>query len=83
MIDGLEERYDPDVMIFDTPPLLTCDDTSAFLDQIDCVLLVAASEASTVEEMKKCEHEIRERSNLLGVVLNKCRYLEKPYTYGY
>ncbi len=83
VIDGLEERYDPDVMIFDTPPLLTCDDTSAFLDQIDCVLLVAASEASTVEEMKKCEQEIRERSNLLGVVLNKCRYLEKPYTYGY
>ncbi len=83
VIDGLEARYNPDVMIFDTAPLLTCDDTNAFLDQIDCVLLVAAAETSTVEEMKKCEHEIREKSNLLGVVLNKCRYLEKPYTYGY
>ncbi len=83
VIDGLEARYDPDVMIFDTPPLLTCDDTSAFLDQIDCVLLVAAAEASTVEEMKKCEHEIGLKSNLLGIVLNKCRYLEQPYTYGY
>ena len=83
VIDGLESRYNPDVMIFDTPPLLTCDDTSAFLDQIDCVILVAAAEASTAEEMKKCEHEIREKSNLLGVVLNKCRYLDRPYSYSY
>lgn len=83
VIDDLEARYAPDIMIFDTPPLLTCDDTLAFLDQIDCVLLVAAAEASTVEEMKTCEHEIRQKSNLLGVVLNKCRYMEQPYNYGY
>ncbi|WP_170605719.1 CpsD/CapB family tyrosine-protein kinase [Ruegeria arenilitoris] len=83
VIDGLEARYEPDVMLFDTPPLLTCDDTTAFLDQIDCVLLVAAAEASTVDEMKICEHEILQKSNLLGVVLNKCQFLDRAYTYGY
>lgn len=83
VIDGLESRYEPDVMLFDTPPLLTCDDTTAFLDQIDCVLLIAGAETSTVEEMKVCEHEILQKSNLLGVVLNKCKYLDRAYTYGY
>ncbi len=83
VIDGLEERYKPDVMIFDTPPLLTCDDTVAFLDQIDCVLLIAAAELTTADEIKKCAHEISVNSNLLGVVLNKCRYLDQTqYTYG-
>ena len=83
VIDGLESRYEPDVMLFDTPPLLTCDDTTAFLDQIDCVLLIAGAETSTVDEMKICEHEILQKSNLLGVVLNKCQYLDRAYTYGY
>jgi len=83
VIDRLEERYQPDVMLFDTPPMLACDDTFAFLDQIDCVLLVAAAEATTAEELEKCEREIGTRSNLLGVVLNKCRLLDKAYSYGY
>ncbi|MEX0279103.1 MAG: CpsD/CapB family tyrosine-protein kinase [Ruegeria sp.] len=83
VIDGLESRYEPDVMLFDTPPMLTCDDTTAFLDQIDCVLLVAGAETSTVDEMKICEHEIIEKSNLLGVVLNKCQFMDSAYKYGY
>lgn len=83
VIDRLEERYQPDVMLFDTPPMLACDDTFAFLDQIDCVLLVAAAEKTTAEELEKCEREIGSRSNLLGVVLNKCRLLDRADSYGY
>ncbi|UWR05151.1 CpsD/CapB family tyrosine-protein kinase (plasmid) [Ruegeria conchae] len=83
VIDRMEERYQPDIMLFDTPPMLTCDDTYAFLDQIDCVLLVAAAENSTAEELEKCKDEISARCNLLGVVLNKCRYLETLDKYGY
>lgn len=83
VIDRMEERYQPDIMLFDTPPMLACDDTYAFLDQIDCVLLVAAAESSTAEELKKCKDEISARCNLLGVVLNKCRYLETLDKYGY
>ncbi len=83
VIDQLEERYQPDVMLFDTPPLLACDDTLAFLDQIDCVILLAAAETTTAEELERCEREIGTRSNLLGVVLNKCRLLDKADSYGY
>ncbi|SDW99926.1 capsular exopolysaccharide family [Ruegeria halocynthiae] len=83
VIDRLEERYKPDVMLFDTTPMLACDDTYAFLDQIDCVLLVAAADSTTAEELEKCESEISARTNLMGVVLNKCRYLNKADSYGY
>ncbi len=83
VIDQLEDRYKPNVMLFDTPPMLACDDTFAFLDQIDCVLLIAAAESTTAEEVEKCEREIATRTNLLGVVLNKCRHLDKADSYGY
>lgn len=83
VIDRIEERYQPDIMIFDTSPMLACDDTYAFLDQIDCVLLVAAAEDTSADELEKCKDEIAGRCNLLGVVLNKCRYLEKLDKYGY
>ncbi|MFV2051386.1 CpsD/CapB family tyrosine-protein kinase [Aliiroseovarius sp. YM-037] len=83
IIDEIEDRYKPDIMIFDMPPMLVCDDTIAFLDQIDCALLVGAAEATAIEEMDKCEQDISSRTNTLGFILNKCRYLENTGSYGY
>lgn len=83
IIDEIEDRYKPDIMIFDMPPMLVCDDTIAFLDQIDCALLVGAAEATAIEEMDKCEQEISSRTNTLGFILNKCRFLESASKYGY
>ena len=82
VMDAVEERYQPDIMVFDTPPVFSGDDTLAFLDQVDCVLLVAEAEKSTIDEIDKCEQELAARTNVLGVVLNKCRYLSKHEEYG-
>lgn len=82
IVDDIETRYKPDIMIFDTPPVFSGDDTLAFLDQVDCVLLIAEAEKSTIEEIDKCEQELAARTNVLGVVLNKCRYLSKHEEYG-
>ncbi|WP_299850480.1 CpsD/CapB family tyrosine-protein kinase [uncultured Roseovarius sp.] len=82
VVDGIEERFKPDIMIFDTPPVFAGDDTLAFLDQVDCVLLVAEAEKSTIDEIDKCEQELAARTNVLGVILNKCRYLGKHEEYG-
>jgi Mrp family chromosome partitioning ATPase len=83
VLDRLEAAYAPDVMIFDTPPLLVSDDTLAFLDQIDCALLVAEAERTRPAEVDKCEQELAARTNVLGVVLNKCRYMDRSDSYGY
>lgn len=82
VIDALQKTYQPDIMLFDMPPVMAGDDTIAFLDQVDCALLLGEAERSTIEELDKCEREISARTNMLGVVLNKCRYLGRHEEYG-
>ena len=69
-------------MIFDMPPMLVSDDAMAFMGQVDCVLIVAAAETTTINEIDRCERELAAQTNVLGVVLNKCRYLERSYGYS-
>lgn len=82
-LDAIEADYAPQVMIFDMSPMLVSDDAMAFLGQVDCVLLVAAAEITTVKQIDACEREIAQVTNVMGVVLNKCRYMEKGYGYDY
>lgn len=85
VIDRIESEYAPGVMLFDLPPLLMTDDAMAFMDQIDCVLLIAAAERNTMAEIIHCSEELAARCNFLGVILNKCRFTDKTdsYRYGY
>ena len=77
----IDEVLAPDVMLFDMPPMMRNDDVLAFAPLVDCVLLVAAAEASTIDEVDRCERELAEQTNVLGVVLNKCRYVTDKYGY--
>ncbi|SDN59180.1 capsular exopolysaccharide family [Lutimaribacter pacificus] len=81
-IDQIQAAFQPSIMIFDTAPLFAGDDTMAFLDQVDCALLMAEAEKSTTEEIDKSEQDLAARTNVLGVVLNKCRYLNRHEEYG-
>ena len=83
LIDALEARLRPDVILFDMSPMLVSDDALAFLDQVDCALMVAAAEETTVAEIEKCGKDLAMRTQVLGVVLNKCRYLEDEETRAY
>lgn len=83
VLADIETRYAPDLILFDTPPMLIGDDAMAFMDQADCVLLVAAAERSTAKEIDICERELATQTNVLGVVLNKCRYMGPKYGYSY
>lgn len=79
VLSQIESRYDPDLMIFDLPPLLDSDDAMSFIDQVDCVLLVAAAGKTSLREIDVCEQELSAQTNVLGVVLNKCRYVDDDY----
>lgn len=83
VIEDIEKRYAPDLMLFDLPPMLVSDDAMAFMGQVDCVLLVAAAETTTIKEVDICESELASQTNVLGVILNKCRYMGPEYGYGY
>jgi Mrp family chromosome partitioning ATPase len=79
----LEETYAPDLLIFDLPPMQVGDDAIAFLERTDCALLVAAAGATTVAQVDHSERDIAAHTNVLGVILNKCRYLDRDEAYGY
>lgn len=83
ILSQIEADYAPDLMIFDTPPMLVTDDMMAFARHVDCVLLVAGAESTTVKEIDLCEQELASQTNVMGVVLNKCRYMGAEYDYGY
>lgn len=82
-LSDLESRLNLSLIIFDMPPMLTCDDMLAFADKVDCVLLVAAAESTTIEQIDICERNLAEQTNFLGVVLNKCRYADDANGYDY
>lgn len=79
----MQDDFQPDLMIFDLPPMLAADDALAFASNVDCVLLVAAAEQTTVAEVDVAERELAARTNVLGVVLNKARYDETGAGYEY
>lgn len=83
VLDRIEAEYDPSIMIFDMPPMLANDDALAFAGKVDCALILAAAETTTVKELDKCERELATQTNVLGVILNKCRYMDRHDSYDY
>ncbi len=77
IIDEIEAKLRPDVILFDMSPMLANDDAISFLDQVDCALMVAAADETTVTEVDRCGKDLAKRTQVLGVVLNKCRFMEQ------
>jgi Mrp family chromosome partitioning ATPase len=63
----------PDVVIYDLPPLLSYDDTSAFLPQLDGLLLVSDGTQTMAKHIAECERALAGQVPLLGVILNRAR----------
>jgi Mrp family chromosome partitioning ATPase len=80
-VAAIKRAFLPDVLIYDLPPMLQSDDVMAFLPHLDCVLLVAGAEKSRLDEVDKCEKDLADQTNVLGVVLNLCRYMGEEFGY--
>ena len=70
-------------MLFDLPPILVSDETRAFMKLMDAVIIVAGAESSTVSQIDEVEREVAQYTNVAGIVLNKCRFMEEGYGYAY
>lgn len=73
VLEGIEARYEPDIVIFDLPSMLVNDDTRAFLKNVDCALIVIRANETRYSQFDVCEREISEQTNVLGVMLNASR----------
>lgn len=83
LFDRIQDDYAPDLMLFDMPPVLVSDETRGFLKQVDAVLIVAGAETTTVAQIDDVEREVAQYSNVAGIVLNKCKFMEENYSYSY
>lgn len=83
MLSHLEHQFEPDVILFDLPPVMVSDDAIAFLPNNDCALMIAAAEQSTLGQVDACEKELAAQTSVLGVVLNKCTDTGDRQGYGY
>lgn len=71
VLDKTIREFKPTIAIYDLPPLMASDDAIGVLDLVDSALLVAAAGETRAKEIAESEQLILERTNLLGVILNK------------
>ncbi len=71
VLEELEEALEPDIMLFDLPPILTNDDVIAFRPQFDAALVVAGGGLTRARELRLVERQLGPDKPILGVVLNK------------
>mgnify|MGYP005848782261 CR=1 FL=1 len=83
MLAELERAYEPDVILFDLPPMMATDDSFGFLKNVDCALLLAAAERTSMDRIDVAERQVAELTNVMGIVLNKSRYTDGAYGYDY
>lgn len=72
----VQQDYQPDIMIFDLPSILIGDDARAFLQHVDCALILVRADQTRYGDFDSCEREVGEYTNVLGVVLNGYRHGE-------
>jgi len=82
---GLEiatEQYE--VIIVDSPPILTVTDAQILANQLDGVVIVARSGKTETDELKESVNLIEKvQGNILGTVLNDVDKTNKDYYYYY
>lgn len=83
VLDEIEATYAPDIMLFDMPPLMASDDNFGFLQNVDAALLLVAAEKTTMSQIDVSERHIAELTNVMGIVLNKCRYMSGAHGHEY
>lgn len=83
VLDGIERDYAPDLTFFDISPLNASDDNIAFLQNVDCAVIVVAAESTPMKRIDEAERQVAELTNVMGIVLNKCRYISDAEEYDY
>ena len=77
----IQAEYQPDIMLFDMPPLRSTDDSIGFLRFVDAAIIIVAAEQTPMAQIDVAERQVAELTNVMGVVLNKCRIMDGEYGY--
>jgi len=82
LIKEIKSRYRERIVIFDTPPVLHCDDVPALVPLMDSCLMVVKEGETQRRELKQALEQLG-RINIVGIVNNQSRdpIFNKPYYY--
>jgi protein-tyrosine kinase len=80
LLQNIGRHWQSRIVVLDLPPLLTGDDVIAILPQVDCALLVAAVDTSTVSEIEECNKHLQS-TDVVRFVLNKVPQSSANYYY--
>lgn len=72
LVEELKSRYPNRIVIFDMPPLLSCDDVLVFLPYVDSVMVVVAEGSTRKSDLIRANELLKEK-NIIGTVLNKSK----------
>lgn len=81
-LTAMTDALDPEIVIYDLPPMLAADDAEAFLPSADCAMLIAAANESKTRDVEVAAARAEALTELFGVALNKSEFTPKSY-YGY
>jgi protein-tyrosine kinase len=82
LLAWLRDQPEQTIVIFDMPPVLSCDDVLAICSEIDSVLMVVAQGTTDRLGLEK-SMDLLQDTNILGVVLNKSVETDGIDVYGY
>lgn len=71
VLETIDAKYAPDLMLFDLPPVLGSSDVLALRPLFDAVLLVVGSGVTSDHEIKNVKQLLSVDTPLMGLVLNK------------
>lgn len=83
VLDQVSADYAPDIMLFDMPPLMASDDNFGFLQNVDAAIIMVAAEKTSMTQIDVAERQVAELTNVMGIVLNKCRYTSGAHGHEY
>jgi Mrp family chromosome partitioning ATPase len=79
-IEQIEEQYD--WILFDSPPINSCNDSSALASKMDGVVMVVQAENTRWEVAQRAKEQIEnDKVKILGVVLNRRKLYIPEWAY--
>lgn len=78
VLDHVDKTFVPDITLYDLPPMAGSDDALAFLRNVDCALMIVEAERTPLARIDQAERQLAELTEVMGIVLNKCRHADEP-----
>ncbi|MES9972679.1 MAG: CpsD/CapB family tyrosine-protein kinase [Candidatus Thiodiazotropha sp.] len=80
LVEEIKHRYPNRIVLFDMPPLLSCDDVIAFLPYVDTAMIIVAEGGTRKVDLKRA-NELLSNIEIIGTVLNKSKDNNAGYSY--